>query len=115
MLIKFTSYASLLRKLLEEVLHNNKRENQERRRHGIQTWNQFKTEVKGSQNDSEREVQDGRCVPGIKDTVKIRGHEAFKRGVFKMKLIKRLRDSSTCRGEFRNGSRKKKKKNKNEN
>lgn len=65
-------------------------------------WNQFKTEVKGAQNDSEREVQDGRCAPGIKDTVKIRGQEAFKRGVSKMELIECLRDSSTYRGELRN-------------
>lgn len=36
MLIKFTSYALLLRKLLEEELHDNKRENQGRGRQGIQ-------------------------------------------------------------------------------
>ena len=41
------------------------------------------------QNTGEGEVQDGRCTPGIKDTVQTGGHKAFKRGGSRrMKLIK---------------------------
>lgn len=61
---------------------------------------------KGGPRMTVKEEQDGRCAPGIKDTVKIGGQRAFKREVSnKMKMREHLMGLNIYayifRGEFR--------------